>query len=1203
MVMEWLSALVQNFIWEISVNVKKNFIINRKYKKFFKEIDTGIQEFCKNNECIYLNSSAFQYFIEHHNFVKKIIASATTTEISKSDNEFLQDNIKIAKSIAEREELEFGYNEEQIIKDLFKLINEKTSKFLLRMLSIEQRTIITKTLNSIVGLKEIVNDFRNDTKARFDLLDDTLKNITKISGSNEILLAELIVKNIWENDLDTVEKIRHLIGEKSESLEVFLKVIFCSFAGKFDKIVEQLSQITNELVRDMAVKTILPILIYNNYELNGFENVVTSKILSEILSALRSKDYTPIFSEKIINDNGIEAHSFEINKKMVCEEEWLVQQIIFLHLYKQQISNIFIGMEKIVGENANWLNKLLIADKYIQFISYGKPDNIDTGKIKTIKYELEKLKNNISNYGEKIQVAYYGVVLKLNFIFMEDEKIEDEIPEKIKNCSPIRSYLFMTKIKRHECSVDEVYLFARNNNEYWLLNNYFLEEENHNIVVDFCEKHEECFEKNPVLFIMFIRSLKSLGDDKERIKYLMKYKSQFSDIFEFWNEYLEMDSSDIAKNEFINNCQTWHINCLFSRSEELIIERLLQFQKYDIALHYIHRLEVKGGNIYKIKKYKGIIEQSNGNQIEALVLFKEAFEDNKQDEYVLDCIISISLMNNRRITDEYISAAEKIGSSRLLMLAAAAYKNGGDDVKARIANKKSILLSKEEFNASYSQYLLWHSSNKHEYVQKITGFNEDTCAQCLDDMGKRFYICIESDLVLPESPYEWHGDIHMYKDDAAEAGLLRKHTGDIIYYNDKQCKIEKIIPIDAYYFDICSNKMRTAGAAKIFHIPERDGILDINAFKEWLINNTSDEKSGFDWVKQYNNIEEIPLSLYMYKRFSRASYLQFVDLIFESKDIFIREYKNDMKPKISKRKYIFSFSAAAMLYKIGFPVEKIIQNNGFITSSCYMQVNSDVTSIIEEYDRENVASIGVYDGQLFLNQTAENGKEYWIKEAGKIKKYFNAIPKLENAVDLSEESLVKINLKELVGICDYDALAIVKSNNEYVLVTIEALLNILAVNEALNVECIRVIEWLGGINLPCRDLLLYAKSLLKYGCLYTMNKDIIQIISKKLEKMNDVEKDDAYYLLDETIKSLDLLEGKMKMVAIQFLSGEMKSLMDKNITLDDQLINIIVRDVLLLKRQKLEIGIDNSGHLISHLRDMTVDEKNVATLELQENRK
>ena len=115
-----------------------------------------------------------------------------------------------------------------------------------------------------------------------------------------------------------------------------------------------------------------------------------------------------------------------------------------------------------------------------------------------------------------------------------------------------------------------------------------------------------------------------------------------------------------------------------------------------------------------------------------------------------------------------------------------------------------------------------------------------------------------------------------------------------------------------------------------------------------------------------------------------------------------------------------------------------------------------------------------------------------------------------------------------------------------------------------------------------------------------MNKDIIQIISKKLEKMNDVEKDDAYYLLDETIKSLDLLEGKMKMVAIQFLSGEMKSLMDKNITLDDQLINIIVRDVLLLKRQKLEIGIDNSGHLISHLRDMTVDEKNVATLELQE---
>ena len=48
--------------------------------------------------------------------------------------------------------------------------------------------------------------------------------------------------------------------------------------------------------------------------------------------------------------------------------------------------------------------------------------------------------------------------------------------------------------------------------------------------------YEECFEKNPVLFIMFLRSLESLGDDKKRIKYLMKYKSQFSDVFEFWNE-------------------------------------------------------------------------------------------------------------------------------------------------------------------------------------------------------------------------------------------------------------------------------------------------------------------------------------------------------------------------------------------------------------------------------------------------------------------------------------------------------------------------------------------------------------------------------------------------------------------------------------------------------------------------------------------
>ena len=48
-----------------------------------------------------------------------------------------------------------------------------------------------------MGLEEIVNDFRNDTKVRLDSLDDTLKNITKISGSNENSIAELICKKLF----------------------------------------------------------------------------------------------------------------------------------------------------------------------------------------------------------------------------------------------------------------------------------------------------------------------------------------------------------------------------------------------------------------------------------------------------------------------------------------------------------------------------------------------------------------------------------------------------------------------------------------------------------------------------------------------------------------------------------------------------------------------------------------------------------------------------------------------------------------------------------------------------------------------------------------------------------------------------------------------------------------------------------------------
>ena len=92
------------------------------------------------------------------------------------------------------------------------------------------------------------------------------------------------------------------------------------------------------------------------------------------------------------------------------------------------------------------------------------------------------------------------------------------------------------------------------------------------------------------------------------------------------------------------------------------------------------------------------------------------------------------------------------------------------------------------------------------------------------------------------------------------------------------------------------------------------------------------------------------------------------------------------------QKYVISFSALVALYKAGYPADKIGEAGGSIMESALVQANSDVAEVIKEYNRNTVASLGVIDGKLFINQVDEAGKDYWLKEAGGFKKYCEDIP-------------------------------------------------------------------------------------------------------------------------------------------------------------------------------------------------------------------
>lgn len=159
-------------------------------------------------------------------------------------------------------------------------------------------------------------------------------------------------------------------------------------------------------------------------------------------------------------------------------------------------------------------------------------------------------------------------------------------------------------------------------------------------------------------------------------------------------------------------------------------------------------------------------------------------------------------------------------------------------------------------------------------------------------------------------------------------------------------------------------------------------------------------------------------------------------------------------------------------------------------------------------------------------------------------------------------------------------------------------MNLLSANQDVNVDCVCLLDWIVLMNLPCIELLGYVKQLLNYGCLYSLNHQVLQVVSQKVLVADEDERKRIYKSLDEIMKSLDLFEEKNKLLAIQSVAEAVNLLQSKNINLDNEMLHILSMNILLLKRQKIEIVLDDSGHLVSYLRDMTDEEKNTVMVML-----
>lgn len=204
----------------------------------------------------------------------------------------------------------------------------------------------------------------------------------------------------------------------------------------------------------------------------------------------------------------------------------------------------------------------------------------------------------------------------------------------------------------------------------------------------------------------------------------------------------------------------------------------------------------------------------------------------------------------------------------------------------------------------------------------------------------------------------------------------------------------------------------------------------------------------------------------------------------------------------------------------------------------------------------------------------DTGKEYWLKEAGSFKKYCEAIPVITNDNDLLEGIFGGHDIKDVFGICDYDAISFIHHNEEYSLIAVEAILSSLSIDEELKLNVISIPDWLVIQKISGERLLGYTKSLLDKGCLISVTKNVIDYLPLEISKADEGTKKKLYLLWDRLLSDVEKYPEKQRIVFIQAISEVIASYKDEIKSVDAGILRILINNILLLRKQKIEMIFD-----------------------------
>jgi len=348
--------------------------------------------------------------------------------------------------------------------------------------------------------------------------------------------------------------------------------------------------------------------------------------------------------------------------------------------------------------------------------------------------------------------------------------------------------------------------------------------------------------------------------------------------------------------------------------------------------------------------------------------------------------------------------------------------------------------------------------------------------------------------------------------------------GDKITIGKKTYVVESVVSVDHFLFQKAMNKSLEQGIAYKIEIPTlENGRTNIDAFFDEIKKYTPEKN---DLLEEYRKMDKVPLPLYALRQSVTIPYGQFVHIAFRDSMIVIRSDSHLSVTATKNTRYVLSFSAAIFFMQAGIIAEDLIQNNVYIPESLHELLDMEWSKTLQDKSREKIATMMFDQGQPIIHEESDEEKRYFIQEAGKRKSESEKLKFIKNNKSINIHGRDDIQLQDLFGICDYDALSIAV-HQDFTLVAFEPLLIAMSQKELLNFQCTGIVDFLCVTDFPLDKILKVICFMAKCKFEKILSDEIISVLIQKFDEVeSDEEREKCMALWFEFFDVLDKKEDE-----------------------------------------------------------------------------